>query len=580
MKKVLEKITPHLREVFFENERKANRFTASLMIFLGIAYVFLGVLNTLGIYESYAPGNYRIYFPAGAFLIAGFIVSKVSTAGWVKWVLLIFFIVSNSLSRVFFYVFASIAFTVPIFLSTCYYDKKFTRFISVITWVFFIASLVVSKYNAIVHDPLSDVFFITIIPQTILILVFEIIGTRVAVFGRVMIIKRSQVVAKISAMKADISMASKIQNSVLPSNMFFSANGNFSLKASMTPAKEVAGDFFDYFMLNENQLIIMMADVSDKGLPAAMFMMSARSSLRYAVQRTQDIVSAMEIANDFLLQNNARGMFVTVWLGMVDVRTGVGKFVNAGHTYPVMKHPDNSVEFIENEPEPFLGVFEGLKFTSHLLRLRQGDSILLYTDGVTDAMDKNEKSYGNERLFEIVRNANNTAESLCDNVVDSVKTFSEGRDLFDDVTALALTCDSVNCEISEKFFEVDAKAENIAEIVNGVNGLLSKSGCPENVRREIDVVLDEVCCNIVDYAYEGKLGRMRVACSVGDNFVKIVFEDCGKEFNPLEVQAPSDSDELNVGGLGIHLVRNIVDDARYKRLDGKNVFSVEKVWNA
>lgn len=574
-----EKITTHLREVFFNNELKANRFSALLMFVLGILYAFFGTLNAFGIYEPNSPGNFKVYYLVGTLFIAGFVVSKIFKAKWVKWVLLILFIVSNSLLRVFFYVFASIAFTVPIFLSTCYYNKKFTRFISIITWVFFVITLVVYASDTLDHESLSNLFFVSILPQTVLIVVFEIIGTRVAVFGREMIVKRSLVAAKVSAMEADISMASKIQNSVLPPNQFFSANGNFSLKASMTPAKEVAGDFFDYFMLNENQLVIMMADVSDKGLPAAMFMMSARSSIRYAVEKTQDIVGAMNIANDYLLQNNTRGMFVTIWLGIVDVRTGVGKFVNAGHTFPLLKHQDNSVEFLENEPEPFLGVFEGLKFSSHLLRFLPGDSLLLYTDGVTDAMDKNEKFFGLEHLLEVARMTSNTSESLCDGVVNSVKIFSEGRDLFDDVTVLALTCNSVECETIEKVFEVDSKTEKIEEIVSAVNELLSARKCPEDTRRQIDVIVDEVCCNIVDYAYNGKLGQMRICCSVGGNFIKIVFEDEGAEFNPLESQTPLSDDEPNVGGLGIHLVRSLVDDMKYERLDGKNVFSVEKVWN-
>lgn len=562
-----------LKDVLKKNEVHANRYSERIVIFLFLFYVVIAVLNYLGLYERDVPDNYQIYFALASILGVGVLAGRFIPSSAQKWVLFVAFILSNAVCRCFFYVFSTLIYTIPIFLSVAYYNKKFTWRISIVAWCFFLATVAFARNTHLASHSIEFILFASALPQTIVLLLSALVCTRIAGLGRVLVVKQSKNAQKISQMEQEIALSAHIQSNALPLPEYATANGEMSLKAAMIPAKEVAGDFYDYFMINDFTLGVLVADVSDKGVPAAMFMMSARNSIRYAAQDAKTVEEAIRIANKLLIQNNDGDMFVTLWLCGIDIRTGLAHYVNAGHLPPILKRANGRIEMIENDPDLFLGVFDSMEPHAYFFQMQKGDQLLLYTDGVTDAENIYGASFGLGHLIQVCRGDRVDVNLLCDGVVKAVHEFREGREIFDDMTVLAV-------EFHENFvpiylkMDLPAKQESVSKVIDAINEKLESVDCSEENRKIIDVVIDEICVNIVDYAYDGQDGNMEVEAEIGPNYIKMKFLDSGKEFNPLLVKEPSEDDLLVEGGLGIHLVRNMVGSMEYEYRDGKNCLTI------
>ncbi len=239
----------------------------------------------------------------------------------------------------------------------------------------------------------------------------------------------------------ELEYAKAIQLSAMP-RVFppYPDRREFEIYAYMRAAKEVGGDFYDFYLLGENRLVFLVADVSGKGIPAAMFMMKAKTIIKSLVESGMDIGEVFAEANDQLCENNDAGMFVTTWMGIIDLQTGLVTFANAGHNPPVLKRGDGSFAFLEPNAGFILGGLEGIPYQKEELQLMPGDTIYLYTDGVTEATDCNEILYEEERLLHAL-NENSAADVrlLCEAVLQSVDTFVGEAPQFDDITMLAFT---------------------------------------------------------------------------------------------------------------------------------------------
>ena len=565
-----------LSEMFYENSVRSDRFTRVVLICIMLIYLVSGTLNFLNIYETFEPEYYKVYFSLSAILITGLVSSWLVPQSMRKWFIFTSIVVSGAVCRYFFNSYASLIYTIPIFMSVLYYQRRFTARISVLAWLCFIASVVIMRDSFYAQYDLKFIILSVALPQTFVMALSAIIGIRTAGIGRQMILKQHKSVSQIAAMEQDIALSAKIQNSVLPPSQFSSADGNVRIKAAMFPAKEVAGDFFDYFMINKNIMVFLVADVSDKGVSAAMFMMQARNCIRYGALNGKNMVDGISIANKMLLSNNESNMFVTMWIAGIDIRTGVGRFLNAGHLPPIIKHADGSVTQLENDPDPFLGVLEDYAPRAHMFQLQKGDKLLLYTDGVTDALNNEGKSFELGRLLKVCEGDFESAAEMCDGVVESVQEFSGGTDPFDDMTVLALEC---NSDYKPKKFQMDLPAisESATQIMDKINEELSRVHCADGARKSVDIAIDEICTNIADYAYGGAVGNMEVNVELDVSHIKIEFADAGKAFNPLLVNEPKEEDLLVEGGLGIHFVKNLMDDVAYEYRDGKNHLTIQKI---
>ncbi len=238
----------------------------------------------------------------------------------------------------------------------------------------------------------------------------------------------------------ELEFARSIQSSSLPS-VFppFPNQDYFDIYAGMYTAKEVGGDFYDFYMLNENQVAFVVADVSGKGIPAAMFMMRAKTSIKDLAETGMDIGSIFTKANNGLCENNEAGMFVTAWMGILDLQTGVVKFANAGHNPPLVKKANGDFVYMKSRAGLVLAGMEDMIYIENEMQLEPGDRIFLYTDGVTEAIDEAGNLYSEDRLEKFL---NSIKDEKAENVLDSIKKdidfFAGETPQFDDITMLMI----------------------------------------------------------------------------------------------------------------------------------------------
>ena len=207
----------------------------------------------------------------------------------------------------------------------------------------------------------------------------------------------------------------------------------------MLPAKEVGGDFYDFFKLDDGRLCVLVGDVSGKGVPAALFMMVSRIVLRTMAQNLKSVVETLEKSNYELAKRNRANMFVTVWMGFVDLKTGHVEFASAGHNPPVIRHKDGSVEFAKSKAGIVLAAMENSRYKMQTLDLAPHDTLFLYTDGVTEATNKHDELFGNDRLLEaLALGGGKGTEETCRFVKRQIDAFTKNTSQFDDITMLAM----------------------------------------------------------------------------------------------------------------------------------------------
>ena len=213
----------------------------------------------------------------------------------------------------------------------------------------------------------------------------------------------------------------------------------FDLFASMDPAKEVGGDFYDFFLIDENHLGLVIADVSGKGVPAALFMVIAKTLIKNRAIVGGSPAEILEYANNQLCEGNDQEFFVTVWLGILDISTGKGVAANAGHEHPVIKRADGDFELVVYRHSLALAVMEDVPFQEHEFELNPGDTLLVYTDGVPEATNSNDVQYGTDRMLRLLnRNKNASMDELLKALRKDVDIFVGNAPQFDDLTMLAL----------------------------------------------------------------------------------------------------------------------------------------------
>ena len=238
----------------------------------------------------------------------------------------------------------------------------------------------------------------------------------------------------------ELSMATRIQAETLP-NIFpaFPERDDFNIYASMNPAKEVGGDFYDFFLLDDTHLGIVMADVSGKGVPAALFMMVSKILIQNIAMMGNRPAEVLRFVNNQLCMDNPEDMFVTVWYGCLDLETGVLEAANAGHEYPVFKNPDGRFEIIKDKHGLVIGAMEGAKYKSYELQMEPGSKLFLYTDGVPEATNANNELFGPDRLLQALREKETgTPKEILVHVDSVVKDFVKDAPQFDDLTMLCI----------------------------------------------------------------------------------------------------------------------------------------------
>ncbi|MFN8360388.1 MAG: SpoIIE family protein phosphatase [Candidatus Kapaibacterium sp.] len=254
-------------------------------------------------------------------------------------------------------------------------------------------------------------------------------------------VKNNLVEAYVKTIKRDLDTASKIQHAILPdANNPFPKIKEFGICAEMIAAKDVGGDFYDFFLIDKDRLGFVMADVSGKGMPAALFMAVSRTMLKSTALLGGKPGDVLEIVNDLLAAENVSTLFVTVFYGILNIRTGEVEYANGGHNLPFILRKNGGVEMMKKTGGMGLAIMEEMPFENAKLQLEKGDAMFLYTDGVTEAMDIHDNLYTDPRLEETLKklNKNATITDIMNGVIADVKRFATGAPQADDITVLTL----------------------------------------------------------------------------------------------------------------------------------------------
>ncbi len=372
----------------------------------------------------------------------------------------------------------------------------------------------------------------------------------------------------------ELRIASSIQNSAIPA-VFppFPERKDFEIFAQMNTAKEVGGDFYDFYFTDNNKLAFLIADVSGKGIPAAMFMMTAKTLIKGYAEAGNSVNEIFTLTNNELCENNEAGMFVTAWMGIADLKTGEVEFTNAGHNPPVVMHKDGSCEFLKNRHGFILAGMENIKYRKDTLKLQNGDKIYLYTDGITEAVNVSSELYGEERLLKILNNnITASAEEICALVKTDVDNFAGDAAQFDDITMLCFEYKG----LPEDSLTVDLNNKNISVLTEYVEEKLNALNVSPSAIIKMNIAIDEIYSNIVKFS---EATYAKIACGVDNGMAYLKFEDDGKRYNPLDKEDADitlSAEEREIGGLGILMVKKSMDAMEYKYSDGKNILVLKK----
>ena len=378
----------------------------------------------------------------------------------------------------------------------------------------------------------------------------------------------------------ELEYAKQIQLSALPTN--FPDSEEYGIYAQMIAAKEVGGDFYDFYQLNENTVAFLVADVSGKGIPAAMFMMTAKTILKDLAESGMSVNDIFTKANEKLCENNESGMFVTAWMGILDIPSGKMQFANAGHNPPLLKRADGRFEYLKTRAGFVLAGMENVRYRTGELTLCAGDRLFLYTDGVSEATNTKNELYGEDRLLAFMNtNATISAATLLTELKNNIDEFVGEAPQFDDITML--TFDYKHKKGGEQMTNriFPAKTEALNDVLGFVEQTLAQYACSLKVQTAICVAIEEVFVNVAHYAYGDNEGEVEFNIRFNEETRDVTLQmiDSGVAFDPLKKPDPDvtlSAEEREIGGLGIFITKKTMDEITYAYENGKNVLTMTK----
>lgn len=377
--------------------------------------------------------------------------------------------------------------------------------------------------------------------------------------------------------ESELKIAHDIQMSMVPKTFPpFPDRPEFDIYATLVPAREVGGDFYDFFLIDDQRLCFAIGDVSGKGIPASLFMALTKTMFRASGDRLDATAEGILFTlNGDIYRDNDSCMFVTMFCGILDLQTGRVDFSNAGHNLPYVVS-NGTVTALANPGGMALGVANSANLRAGHIVLSAGDRLVLYTDGVTDAMDKHEEFFSQCRLETTLHGGSaQSSKAVVEEVVSEVGRFCAGAPQADDITLLVLGY--MGPKEAERA-TVSVQLRNDLSEVRRLNQIVTEFAAQHHLAPElvfrVNLVLEEIVANVISYGYDDSLEHeISVRLSWQDPRIELEIKDDGRPFNPLEASQPEMERPLverPVGGLGIHLVRSMMDHLNYRREGDKN----------
>jgi sigma-B regulation protein RsbU (phosphoserine phosphatase) len=305
-------------------------------------------------------------------------------------------------------------------------------------------------------------------------------------------------------MEQELNVGHDIQMSMLPLEFpAFPERSEFSLHATLKPAREVGGDFYDFFFVDDDHLCLVVGDVSGKGVPAALFMAVTKTMIKSQATDDPSPASIITRVNDDLSADNPASMFVTLFIAIVNTRTGEFRFTNAGHNPPYILRGDK-LECLDQRHGPIIGAVEGVAFREDSASLNRADTLLIFTDGVTEAMSPADELYSEARLEALLTNAKESPEALTGRVIDDVENYAAEAEQADDITILAYRAESQSDASEVETLQLSA-APDLKEIER-INSEFQEFALARNVPpgpvQKVCIVLDELLNNVISYGFD------------------------------------------------------------------------------
>lgn len=377
----------------------------------------------------------------------------------------------------------------------------------------------------------------------------------------------------------ELRIASNIQQTLLPEEEpSLKGINDVQVEGRLIPAKAVGGDLYNHF-IRDGKLFFCIGDVSGKGIPSALIMAITQALFRNIASRENDPAHIMKRLNETACRNNKANIFVTLFIGVLDLPTGHLRYCNAGHELPILVDQGTTLEAKPNLP---IGLFEDFNFEMQTLVMKPGSALFLYTDGLTEARNAKNKLFGREKVSQMIAELGITdPKQLVETTISKWHDFIGDTEQSDDLTLLALSYNPTEEQnILGEGLTLQNDIKEVESLGTFVKQVAENLSIDKPLANKLRLAVEEAVVNVMEYAYpKGTTGNINIRATSNGHCLKFIITDSGIPFNPTEVATADttlSAEERPIGGLGILLVRELMDSINYERIDGKNVLTLSK----
>ncbi len=371
--------------------------------------------------------------------------------------------------------------------------------------------------------------------------------------------------------QSELDIATQIQKSALSTQ--YPQHKAFKIATLMLPAQQVGGDFYDFFFIDDNKFAIVVADVSGKGIPAALYMMKALTLIKNISRSKQNLEFVFRHVNEQLCEGNDTCMFVTAFMAVIDLTTGQTDYLNAGHNPPLLGN-SAGFAFLPTIKNIVLGINPNAAFREQELQLQAGDQLFLYTDGVTEAENDKNQFYGEQRLLKIMQKTKDNPQDNIALVLKDIHKFTRERLQSDDITMLNFVFRGVWTHL----LHIPADLHKLEPVLMTLKTDMARYNASAAAQFNMVMAAEEIFTNIASYAYgPKKTGNVDIHTTASADTYYITFIDSGKRYNPLNKATPDTTTALtdrNIGGWGIFLAKKCSDSMTYHYQNGQNILKI------